>query len=154
MSLHLGAIGTWIVLALLIAVLAMISNVGLGSATHISDVCPEHSHGSMTQDCTNSMGYSSATWYGSGLTDTSEIVDEIWVRITGVEVCNGLIPEFDWWEQNTNNDDWIVGTSGSGGLSAFCLPEGFIANYSYHDASGADFHKGSMDRQHPNPWPH
>ena len=41
------------------------------------------------------------------------------MRIIGVEVCNGLIPDFDWWEQNTNEDDWIVGTSGSGGLSAF-----------------------------------
>ena len=154
MSQHLGTTVRGSVLALLIALLAMISNVGLGSATHISDVCPEHAHGSITQDCTNSIGYTSSSWWGAGLTDTSEIVDEIWVRIIGVEVCNGLIPDFDWWEQNTNEDDWIVGTSGSGGLSAFCLPDGFIANYSYHDASGADFHKGSMDRQHPNPWPH
>ena len=157
MSRHMRRIVIGSLSVLLFVALAMMSSVSLElapvSATHISDVCAEHYHGSMTQDCSNVIGYTSSSWYGAGLTDMSEVVDEIWVRIIGIEVCNTLLPEFDWWEQNTNNDDWIVGISGSGDLSARCLPLGTIAQYSFHHATGANFHSGSIDRLHPNPWP-
>ncbi len=143
-------------LALLLLVLAVIATTDLGFAgplqTHINDVCAEHEHNGNTIDCTNQIGWDSdhTYWWGIGRTATTDDVDRIWVRISGVQMCYNT-PEWQYHESLAREDSWFVSVNDSADLADDCYPLATISNFSWHTASGVDdSHSGSMDRRHPN----
>ncbi len=146
--------GGIVILALTMALIATTDVGARPMATHIDEICDEHDHGSNTFDCYNVLTWDSSDpaeeWWGKGKSFTDDYVDDLFVRVTGVEQCNSATPVWHFSESRERDNAWIVSITGEGDLAPTCYPAAFLANYSWHTADDMDIHSGSIDKPHPN----
>ncbi len=123
--------------------------LALGEAFAADDCGGSHYHNAVEHDCSTVIGVGSANWSGSSLTEASETIDEISVSSMGQEWCADVY-QIDWhpvWV--SEEDQWIIGRTGSGGLTGSCFPEAFLVTYGGHIWSDGDLHSTSRVADHP-----